>query len=81
MCHVLAVARALEAHYDPAKMNYQLLGNGNPHLHVHLVLRHHNDVAPGRPLPPAACEAGTANPVPDAELAATIAVLRDLVEI
>jgi diadenosine tetraphosphate (Ap4A) HIT family hydrolase len=46
---VLAVARALEMHYEPAKMNYQLLGNGVPHLHVHLVLRHHDDVLPGRP--------------------------------
>ena len=78
---VLAVARALEAHYEPAKMNYQLLGNRVPHLHVHLVLRHNDDVAPGRPLPASAWEAGTANPVSDADLEATVAVLRGLVEV
>ena len=72
-------ARALEAHYEPAKMNYQLLGNGVPHLHVHLVLRHHDDVAPNHPLPKSAWEEGTANPVSDADLEATAAVLRELV--
>jgi diadenosine tetraphosphate (Ap4A) HIT family hydrolase len=78
---VSAVARALQTHYKPAKMNYQLLGNGVPHLHVHLVLRHNDDVAPGRPLPVSAWEQGSANPVSDADLAATAAVLRGLVEV
>jgi diadenosine tetraphosphate (Ap4A) HIT family hydrolase len=32
-------------------MNYQLLGNLVPHLHVHLVPRYLDDPAPGKPLP------------------------------
>jgi diadenosine tetraphosphate (Ap4A) HIT family hydrolase len=32
-------------------MNYQLLGNSVPHLHVHLVPRYLDDPAPGKPLP------------------------------
>ena len=33
---VLKVARALEAHYRPAKLNLEMLGNTVPHLHTHL---------------------------------------------
>jgi len=32
-------------------MNYQLLGNSVPHLHVHLVPRYLDDAAPEKPLP------------------------------
>jgi hypothetical protein len=32
-------------------MNYQLLGNSVPHLHVHVVARYLDDPAPGKPLP------------------------------
>jgi diadenosine tetraphosphate (Ap4A) HIT family hydrolase len=48
---VLAVARALAAHYQPIKMNYQILGNTVPHLHTHLLPRFVADPAPGRPFP------------------------------
>jgi diadenosine tetraphosphate (Ap4A) HIT family hydrolase len=48
---VLKVGRALERHYHPLKMNYQLLGNGEPHLHWLLAPRFADDVAPGKPLP------------------------------
>jgi diadenosine tetraphosphate (Ap4A) HIT family hydrolase len=48
---VLRVAKALEEHYEPAKTNYQILGNALPHLHAHLLLRYLYDPAPGRPLP------------------------------
>jgi diadenosine tetraphosphate (Ap4A) HIT family hydrolase len=75
---VLAVASVLETHYRPAKVNYEILGNGIPHLHVHLVLRHHDDPAPNRPLPVSAWEAGNAHPVPDDELEATAAALTAL---
>lgn len=45
------VARALEAVYQPAKMNFQALGNEVTHLHTHIVLRYLDDPVPGGPLP------------------------------
>jgi len=48
---VLEVARALQQHYRPLKMNYETLGNTVPHLHTHLVPRYLEDPAPGRPYP------------------------------
>jgi diadenosine tetraphosphate (Ap4A) HIT family hydrolase len=41
-----AMARALK----PDKMNYELLGNGMPHLHWHLVPRYRSDPFWGRPI-------------------------------
>jgi diadenosine tetraphosphate (Ap4A) HIT family hydrolase len=49
---VLCVGRAMQTYYRPLKMNYQLLGNGVPHLHWLLAPRFIEDVAPGKPLPP-----------------------------
>ena len=48
---VLRVARALEEHLMPVKMNYNLLGNAGPHLHTHLVPRFADDPRPGWPFP------------------------------
>jgi len=48
---VHTVARMIEQVFSPCHMNYQLLGNSVPHLHVHLVPRYVDDPAPGRPLP------------------------------
>jgi diadenosine tetraphosphate (Ap4A) HIT family hydrolase len=48
---VLRVAEALQRHYRPLKMNYEVLGNALPHLHTHLVPRYLDDPAPGRPFP------------------------------
>jgi diadenosine tetraphosphate (Ap4A) HIT family hydrolase len=48
---VHTVARMIEHVFAPCHMNYQLLGNSVPHLHVHLVPRYIDDPAPGRPLP------------------------------
>ena len=48
---VLRVARALQEHYRPMKMNYETLGNIEPHLHTHLVPRYEADPAPGKPFP------------------------------
>ena len=45
------VARMIEQVFAPCHMNYQLLGNSVPHLHVHLVPRYFDDPAPGKPLP------------------------------
>ena len=50
-CDVHAVARMVERVFAPCHMNYQLLGNIVPHLHVHLVPRYLDDPAPGKPLP------------------------------
>ena len=48
---VLRVARAIERHYRPIKMNLEMLGNLLPHLHTHIVPRYLDDGSPG--LPPA----------------------------
>ncbi|MFE4516233.1 HIT family protein [Kitasatospora sp. NPDC056783] len=48
---MLLAARAVEAHFKPVKMNYEVLGNSVPHLHVHLIPRFVDDPAPGAPLP------------------------------
>jgi len=48
---VLRLGRALETVYQPAKMNYQTLGNAVPHLHTHLIPRPWRDPAPHGPLP------------------------------
>jgi diadenosine tetraphosphate (Ap4A) HIT family hydrolase len=47
----LRVGRAVEQSFEHAKMNYQLLGNGVPHLHTHIVPRPWLDPAPHQPLP------------------------------
>ena len=41
----------IEHVFVPCHMNYQLLGNLAPHLHVHVVPRYLDDPAPGKPLP------------------------------
>ena len=45
------VGRAIERVFKPCHVNYQLLGNMVPHLHVHVVPRYLDDAAPQRPLP------------------------------
>ncbi|GAA3368469.1 hypothetical protein GCM10020367_06940 [Streptomyces sannanensis] len=49
--HTLALGRAIEQHYRPLKMNYQLLGDAIPHAHTHVVPRYQDDPAAGGPLP------------------------------
>ena len=46
---VLRVGRALEAHYRPIKMNFEMLGNSLPHLHTHVIPRYLDDGSPGHP--------------------------------
>jgi|SRR5215204_5626808 len=36
--------------FQPRKLNYELLGNGAPHLHWHLFPRHANDSRPWGPV-------------------------------
>jgi len=45
------VGRAVESVFEPCHVNYLLLGNIVPHLHVHVVPRYLDDAAPERPLP------------------------------
>jgi diadenosine tetraphosphate (Ap4A) HIT family hydrolase len=45
------VGRAIERVFKPCHVNYQLLGNIVPHLHVHVVPRYLDDAAPEGPLP------------------------------
>jgi diadenosine tetraphosphate (Ap4A) HIT family hydrolase len=53
---VSIVAKAIELAFDSAHLNFQLLGNADPHVHVHVVPRYNPDPAPCRPLPPEAWE-------------------------
>jgi diadenosine tetraphosphate (Ap4A) HIT family hydrolase len=48
---VLQVGRAIEAAFQPVKLNYNLLGNTMPHLHTHVVPRYADDPRPGWPFP------------------------------
>jgi diadenosine tetraphosphate (Ap4A) HIT family hydrolase len=45
------VGRALERHFRPVKLNYELLGNALPHLHAHVMPRYADDPRPGWPFP------------------------------
>ncbi len=45
-------AKAIEAVFEPLKMNFQILGNAVPHLHCHIIPRYYGDAAPGSPLYP-----------------------------
>jgi diadenosine tetraphosphate (Ap4A) HIT family hydrolase len=45
------VAAAIESVYRPVHLNFQILGNLDPHVHVHIVPRHNPDPAPSMPLP------------------------------
>lgn len=48
---VLRVSRAMQQHYQPRKMNYEVLGNGVPHVHAHITARFaQGDIQPGGPL-------------------------------
>jgi diadenosine tetraphosphate (Ap4A) HIT family hydrolase len=44
------VAEAVFRSFGPQKLNYELLGNGVPHLHWHLFPRHADDAHPWGPV-------------------------------
>ena len=48
---VRVVGRAITAAFSPIKLNYNILGNAVPHLHVHIVPRYADDPRPGWPFP------------------------------
>ncbi|HEV2250440.1 MAG TPA: HIT family protein [Candidatus Limnocylindria bacterium] len=76
---VLRVARAVELHYTPAKLNLMTLGNELPHLHTHVVPRYVDDSEPGRP--PRFMRASIESPpLPDAAIRRDAAKLRELVD-
>jgi diadenosine tetraphosphate (Ap4A) HIT family hydrolase len=48
---LLRVGKTLEEHFEPVKLNYELLGNSLPHLHTHVMPRYADDPKPGWPFP------------------------------
>ena len=77
---VLTVARALQRHYQPLKMNYETLGNSLPHLHTHLVPRYLDDPAPGRPYPLLAADPSTLPLIPEPRLRQEAEALRAILD-
>ncbi len=75
---VAAVASAVERRYRPVKMNWLSLGNGVPHLHVHLVPRYADDPHAGRPLEHEAFDHDRHAPLDDATLDFEAQALRQL---
>jgi diadenosine tetraphosphate (Ap4A) HIT family hydrolase len=75
---VLRVGRAIERHYHPLKMNFDMLGNSLPHLHTHVIPRYRYDGSPGHPalfMRNAAIGEGKR---PESEIASEAAALRKL---
>jgi len=64
---LMLAGRAIEAAFEPVKMNYDILGNSVPHLHVHVVPRHADDPRPEWPFPFPEIDP---EPFPDAEVRA-----------
>lgn len=75
---VTFVASAIEETYQPFKMNWLSLGNGVPHLHVHLVPRYFDDPSAGGPLEPEAFNQASTLPLSEEHLRRDAAVLRQL---
>ena len=42
--------QAIDAAFQPMKINLMTLGNWSPHLHTHVVPRYVDDPAPGNPI-------------------------------
>ena len=72
---VSRVARAIEAVYRPIHLNFQILGNQDPH--VHIVPRYDPDPAPSMPLPAQAWE--LSHELSAADLAREVAALQQAV--
>ncbi len=75
---VARVADAVERRSRPAKMNWLHLGNGVPHLHVHLVPRPLDDPSAGGPLEAAAFDQSATPALSDETLRSDGAALRAL---
>jgi diadenosine tetraphosphate (Ap4A) HIT family hydrolase len=70
------VAAAIERRYRPMKMNWLSLGNGLPHLHVHLVPRYFDDLRPGGPLEHDAFDSARGRPLDSTTLLTEALALR-----
>jgi diadenosine tetraphosphate (Ap4A) HIT family hydrolase len=77
---VAQVAGAVDAAYRPAKMNWLHLGNGVPHLHVHLVPRPEADPRAGGPLDASDFDQAATAALPDEQLRADAAALRGVLQ-
>lgn len=77
---VLRVGRAVEQHYHPIKMNFEMLGNSLPHLHTHVVPRYLDDGEPGHPphFMRADLDPRNAPTIPEQAYARDTAALREL---
>jgi diadenosine tetraphosphate (Ap4A) HIT family hydrolase len=73
---VARVAAAVDAEYKPVKMNWLHLGNGVPHLHVHLVPRPLDDVHAGGPLEEGAFNQAQTPALAEEQLASEAAALQ-----
>jgi diadenosine tetraphosphate (Ap4A) HIT family hydrolase len=73
---VLRVGRALREHFSPKKLNYETQGNGEPHVHTHVVPRYQDDPNPGGGFPFWTIHDPPL--IPDAELARDVGALRAL---
>jgi diadenosine tetraphosphate (Ap4A) HIT family hydrolase len=76
---VARVARGVAEQARPVKMNWLSLGNGVPHLHVHLVPRPADDDRAGGPLESEAFDQDATAEVPADELRTHGASLRTLI--
>ena len=72
---VLRVGAALERHFEPVKLNYDVLGNSLPQLHTHVIPRYADDPRPGWPFP---FPEGDPPPHPEDELRRDAKALRSL---
>ena len=72
---LLRVGKALERHFGPVKLNYNILGNSLPHLHTHVLPRYADDPRPGWPFP---FPEDDPPPFPADEFDADVAALRRL---
>jgi diadenosine tetraphosphate (Ap4A) HIT family hydrolase len=77
---VLRVGRAIERHYEPIKMNFEMLGNSLPHLHTHVVPRYLNDGEPGHPPHFMRIDLQNEPKIPDKQYARDLAALRELLD-
>lgn len=48
---ILRIGRGLQTRFKPKKLNYETWGNGQPHLHTHIVPRYEVDPHPGGGFP------------------------------
>lgn len=50
LCEMALVEEAVSRVFKSDKMNIEILGNGDPHLHVHLIPRHNGDLTEKGPI-------------------------------